>query len=51
MSYENEVAICMKDFVSNCPLAFLAYKFLLHCVPYSSDRLEFYQYININKVI
>lgn len=29
MSYKNEVAMCMKDFVSNCPLAFLAYEFLL----------------------
>lgn len=48
MSYENEVATCMKDFVSNCPLALLACEFLLHCMPYSSGRLDLNKYIYMN---
>lgn len=45
ISYENEVAICVKDLISNCPLAFLAYEFLLHYMPYSSDGLDLNKYI------
>lgn len=47
MSQENEVATCMKDFVSNCPLAFSAYEFLLHYMTHSSGRLDLNKYIYI----